>query len=137
MRVASLLLLLIASPAIAADYRWPILEVVDGDTIAVELDGLPPELRRVLVRIRGVDAPETGGKAGCASERRLAARATDFTRERVAGDVVFRQPSWDKFGGRIDADVIVGGRSLGDELVGAGLAHRYNGRGKRPGWCQG
>ena len=56
--------------ALAADYAWPVLRVVDGDTIAVDASrDLPPELARLNVRLRGVDTPEKGGRARCPFER--------------------------------------------------------------------
>lgn len=146
MRIAVLILhaLVIAaafsrSPVSAADqvrYAWPVVGIKDGDTLAVHLPGLPPTLNPVAVRVRSVDTPESGGRAKCASERNLAERATRFTRQAVlaAGRVEFEKPSWDKYGGRVDADVWIDGKLLSDQLIAAGLARRYDG-GKRPGWC--
>jgi endonuclease YncB( thermonuclease family) len=119
-------------------YEWPVLGVVDGDTLKVHLPGLPMELQPVKVRVRGIDTPELKGK--CASEKKMAQAASSFTGRlvdaaRVAGrPIYFSRIDWDKYGGRIDADVAIDGRSLGDMLVGAGLARRYDG-GKRGGWC--
>ena len=134
-------LVLVAWSAIAAApdhmrYTWPIVGIKDGDTLSVNLPGLPPTLNPVAVRLRSVDTPETGGRAKCVSERKLAERATRFTRQAIAGAriVEFTSPSWDKYGGRIDADVWIDGRLLSDQLIAAGLARRYDG-GKRAGWC--
>jgi Staphylococcal nuclease homologue len=81
-------------------------------------------------------AGESGGRAKCVDERELAARATRFTRQAIttAGSIEFERPSWDKYGGRIDADVWIDGERLADQLITAGLARRYDG-GKRAGWC--
>jgi len=129
------------SPAVAAApdharFTWPVVGIKDGDTLAVNLPGLPPPLNPVAVRLRSVDTPESGGRAKCASERKLAERATRFTRQAIAaaGSIEFEQPSWDKYGGRIDADVWVDGKLLSDQLIAAGLARRYDG-GKRASWC--
>lgn len=115
---------------------WKVIGIKDGDTLTVNLPGLPPPLNPVAVRVRDVDAPESGGRARCASERKLAERATRFTRQAVAAAVrvQFGRPSWDKYGGRIDADVWVDGQLLSDKLIAAGLARRYDG-GKRAAWC--
>ena len=119
-------------------YEWPVLGIVDGDTLHVHLPGLPMELQPVKVRVRGIDTPELRGK--CASEKKMAQAARNFTGRLVdaalaAGrPIYFSDIDWDKYGGRIDADVAIGGRSLGDMLVGAKLARRYDG-GKRMGWC--
>ncbi len=130
---------LAAAPAPAADqmrYAWPVLGIKDGDTLTVNLPGLPPTLNPVAVRLRSVDTPESGGRAKCAGERKLAERATLFTRNAItaARRIEFEEPSWDKYGGRIDADVWVDGKLLSDQLIAAGLARQYDG-GKRRGWC--
>jgi endonuclease YncB( thermonuclease family) len=134
-------ILLAASPAVAgtpdyARFHWQVIGIKDGDTLSVHLPGLPPSLNPVAVRLRNVDTPESGGRAKCASERKLAERATRFTREAIAAAkmIEFGQPSWDKYGGRLDADVWVDDELLSEQLIAAGLARRYDG-GKRAGWC--
>jgi micrococcal nuclease len=118
-------------------YAWQVIGIKDGDTLTVILPGLPPPLNPVAVRVRSIDTPESGGRAKCASERALAERATRFTSAAVArgSRIEFGRPSWDKYGGRIDADVWIDGRLLSDRLIAAGLARRYDG-GKRAGWCR-
>ena len=141
-RLIPVLFLLLAAtgPGAAAAggdrFAWPVLAVKDGDTLAVSLPGLPEGLNPVAIRVRGIDTPETGGRAKCASERNLGGRATDFTREAIRrGSVIeFAEPSWDKYGGRIDADVWIDGELLAQRLIAAGLARSYDG-GKRGGWC--
>lgn len=120
----------------AERYSWPVVGVKDGDTIAVEIPGLPTTLNPVAIRLRGVDTPESGGRAKCAAERNLAKRATGFTKWAVARAkrIEFAMPDWDKYGGRIDAEVWIDGASLADQLIAAGLARAYDG-GKRNGWC--
>ena len=117
-------------------YAWQITGIKDGDTLTINLPGLPPALNPVAVRVRSVDTPESGGRAKCVGERKLAEQATRFTRQAIAaaGRIEFERPSWDKYGGRIDADVWIDGRLLSDRLIAAGLARRYDG-GKRAGWC--
>jgi micrococcal nuclease len=139
--ITAVLLALAASPATGTDsagirFKWQVVGIRDGDTLAVVLPGLPSALNPVGVRLRGVDTPESGGRAKCVSERALATRATHFTRQMVttAESVEFADPSWDKYGGRIDADVWIDGKRLADQLIAAGLARRYDG-GKRAGWC--
>ncbi len=139
-----ILFMLCATPALAnvtndGRYEWPVLRVVDGDTLDVHLPGLPPELQPVKIRVRGIDTPEIRGK--CASEKEMARKAKAFTAGKIeeaqasAQPIAFANVDWDKYGGRIDADVAVGGKSLADMLVLAGLARRYDG-GKRAGWCR-
>jgi len=117
-------------------YTWRVLGVKDGDTLAVDLPGLPEPLNPVAVRLRGVDTPESGGRAKCTLERTMAARATGFTRAAIAAarSIEFEAPTWDKYGGRIDAEVWVDGQPLSERLIAAGLARPYDG-GKRAGWC--
>jgi endonuclease YncB( thermonuclease family) len=117
-------------------FRWQVIGIKDGDTLSVNLPGLPPSLNPIAVRLRNVDAPESGGRAKCASERQLAERATRFTREAIAAakTIEFEQPRWDKYGGRVDANVWVDDQLLSEQLIAAGLARPYDG-GKRAGWC--
>lgn len=133
----------LAAPGLAAPsdvYRWPVLGAIDGDTIKVHLPGLPHELQPVKIRVLGIDTPESGGRAKCARERELGAKASALTRFLVNDarerrlPISFSEIGWDKYGGRIDAKVTIDGRSLGDTLIGAGLARAYDG-GKRAGWC--
>ena len=100
--------------------------VVDGDTIWVAGEN---------VRIADIDAPETHDFR-CPEEKALGDRATRRLHQLVNGGAVSLLP----FGDR-DADgygrklrlVLVDGTSVGDTLVGEGLARPYAG-GKRP-WC--
>ncbi len=99
--------------------------VVDGDTFW--LDG-------EKIRIADLNAPEVSSPK-CASEARLGARATDalivqlnagpFTLERTPRDE-------DRYGRKLRR-VTRGGESVGDAMVGAGVA-RWYGEGRR-GWC--
>ena len=125
------------------EYAWPVAGVIDGDTIKVDAGAdMPGELAALSVRIRGVDAPETGGRAKCESEATRGAAATAFVAEAVAvavagADVVLvRNPAFRKRGcsGRIVADVVVDGRSLAAALLEAGHARPYE-RGRRGRWC--
>ncbi len=131
----------VSQPTFAAEqdnprYAWRVIGIKDGDTLAVDLPGLPASLNPVAVRLRSVDTPESGGRAKCAAERELAERATRFTRGAIAAArrIEFGLPSWDKYGGRIDAEVWVDGKRLADQLVAAGLARPYDGA-KRGSWC--
>jgi len=130
------LILLTPLSARAAEYSWPVVAVRDGDTIAVNILGLPSELNPIGVRIRGIDAPEAGSKARCDAERDRADRATAMLEALLRGGTpVFSSPEWDKFGGRIDATVTVNGANVGQALIEAHLARPYSGQGQRGGWC--
>ena len=125
------------APALAADYVWPVLRVVDGDTVAADASAdLPPELARLSVRLRGVDTPEKGGRAKCESEREAGQAATTFTTTKVAEAqlILVRDPKWGKWGGRVVADLMLDGSSLSEELIAAGHGRPYSG-GRRGSWC--
>ncbi len=127
------LALILAHPAGAETYRWPVTGVYDGDTIRVRLDRLPPEFRRATVRVNGVDAPEIKGK--CQAEREAAIRARDFVRREIseAKVVEFANIKREKYG-RILADVTIDGRGLAGLLISHGLARPYAGKKRQP-WC--
>jgi len=121
------------SSAIGADYSWPVERVIDGDSFTVRMPGLPPELQPVEIRVRGVDTSEL--KAKCTAERLGALKAKAYSETALLGSSpTLRDIAWDKFGGRIDATVILGDHDLAELLVQAGLGRRYDG-GKRQGWC--
>jgi endonuclease YncB( thermonuclease family) len=133
----------VVRPAIAdapATYRWEVLEVTDGDTIKVTIPGLPAELNPIGVRLRGINTPETGSRAACTSERVRGERAKAEAKRLVATaikagqPIEFREVKWDKYGGRVDARVLLGGRDLARTLILMGLGRPYDG-GKRAGWC--
>ena len=133
----ALLLMTLSIPATAADYAWPVVRVVDGDTVAVDASAdLPPELADLRVRLRGVDTPEKGGRAKCDSERDAGQAATAFTEQAIAGaaTIVVRDPEWGKWGGRVIADLVLDGNSLTESLIAAGHGRAYDG-GKRGSWC--
>jgi endonuclease YncB( thermonuclease family) len=116
-------------------YTYDVVDIYDGDTFYIRMDGLPPELSRIGVRVRGVDTPEMRGK--CEFEKRNAAGAKLYTTRmiRLAGNkVTLTNLKWDKYGGRVDADVYVNGRNLAQDLIMQSYARPYVG-GARKGWC--
>ena len=130
-------LALVAGPAGAADYAWPVVRVIDGDTVAVDASAdMPPELAVVKVRLKDVDTPEKGGRAKCPDERDAGQAATAFTESAVAeaSAIVVRDPKWGKWGGRVVADLVLDNRSLSASLIAAGHGRAYDGK-KRGSWC--
>lgn len=129
-----------AAPEITteANYFETITEIVDGDTFIIAANWSPYPLKW-KVRIRGIDTPEKGYRAKCEREKELAAQATALAEQlahETLGRVKLRNVEHDKYGGRIDADVILAdGRSMGGQLIKAGLAKPYNGNGPKPSWC--
>jgi endonuclease YncB( thermonuclease family) len=121
-------------------YRVEVARVLDGDTIQIKVPDMRiPELNSLKVRVPGIDTPETGHRAKCRDEHDKAVRATALTTKLLAdnGDtIIIDEISWDKYGGRINAEVHLGdGTKLADKLIEEGLARPYDGRGQRPSWC--
>jgi endonuclease YncB( thermonuclease family) len=135
MALALVMLFIVAPRAQAATYDFQVTGIYDGDTFYINMPGLPPELSRLGVRVRGIDTPEIRGK--CPTESRNARAAKAFTQRILAQSgnrVTLSGLHWDKYGGRVDADVYVGGKKLSDMMIMRGYARPYTG-GKRQGWC--
>jgi len=115
-----LALLLAAGPALAQQRA----EVIDGDTLRV--GG-----RRV--RMAGLDAPELHGR--CAEETRLAQAAAARLRDLVADGVVLQLLGSERWHRQLAVVRDLAGRDLAEILIRDGLARRYDGRGRRGGWC--
>ena len=129
---------LLAAPAKTADYSWPVVRVVDGDTVAVDAStDLPRELADLKVGLRGVDTPEKGRRAKCPRERDAGQSATAFIETAVAGAKVIlaRDPEWGKWGGRVVADLVLDGRSHSEALISSGHGRAYGG-GRRGSRCE-
>ena len=133
---ATMLAAMYTLPADAADYIWPVVRVVDGDTVKVDASAdMPPELASVLVRLRGADTPETW-RPKCDRELQAGRAATAFVEHRIAtaSRIVVRNPKWGKYGGRVVANLILDGRTLSGLLIEAKHGRPYSGE-KRTGWC--
>ena len=118
-------------------YDAVITRVIDGDTVAFQADFLPAPLKKELsIRVYGVDTPEKGFRAACASEAQRGEAASAFTKQAVAAShtrqVVLMD--WDKYGGRVLGDVILNGQSLRVMLIQNGFAREYYGEAKTS-WC--
>ena len=139
-RLALLAAALAAAPLSAqgADYDWPLVRVIDGDTVLVDASAdMPPELAALRVRLRGVDAPEIGARAGCGAERELGAKAKALAEAALTGiSVTVRNPEWGRWGGRVIADLILPAEEpLAESLLLAELARPWAGGEAAPGWC--
>src|SRR5688572_14665109 len=71
---------------LAGPYVGAVERVVDGDTLAVRVTVWLEQDLRVLVRVRGIDAPELRGR--CVSEARRAQDATAALARLVSGGAV-------------------------------------------------
>lgn len=133
MKIITLLFVLFSFDSYA--YDWDVVRVVDGDTLEIRNYCFPRELK-LFVRVAGIDTPEKKPKAKCEKEAKLAEKASKFTKNFIGDNKTasFTQIKWDKYGGRILANVDVNGKSLKDELIKNELARSYNG-GKKQSWC--
>jgi len=110
-----------------------LVSVVDGDTLRVRAWIWIDQTIEVLVRIRGIDAPEL--RAECPQERAGADAATAFLMLAVGiGPLTLTDIESDKYFGRVVADVDSAGTELGTALLGSGLVRPYDG-GTRDSWC--
>ena len=108
-----IVLLLLAGPAQAADWRGRVLDVVDGDSLIITRVGRPVE-----VRLSGVDCPEYRQPWGKA--------ATNYC-ENLALDqrVTVHPVSYDRYNRTVATVTLPDGRDLGQALVAAGWAWWY------------
>jgi len=124
------------TPAFADLHQWKVIRVIDGDTIEVEAPFLPKELK-LFVRVLGIDTPEKGGRAECKAEADLAIKASEFTEnffKQLGSVAYFSNIKWDKFGGRVLANVRIHHDDLGEQLMIRGYARAYSGE-KKKSWC--
>lgn len=120
-----------------SDYMvLPVVSVTDGDTIKTSLGKrLPAPLNNVSIRLRDVDTPELRG--ACEKEKHLAQQAKAEVSLIATGQQMrVYNYEWDKYGGRIVADVYVNGVTLSQHLITKGLAVPYTGEGPKRDWCQ-
>lgn len=94
----------------------PVVDVVDGDTIEVLVDGVEEDVRYI-----GVDTPEVDPSIGVEC---FGSQASEANRRLVAGErvrLVFDAERRDRYG-RLLAYVYVGERFINEELVRRGYA---------------
>lgn len=114
-----------------------VIEAVDGDTLRAELTGVPfARLQRVSIRIDGIDTPEIHGK--CEKEKEMAQIAKRFLNEKLktTEHISFDKIRWDKYGGRILAEILFDGNNVSQMMINNGLAYPYHGEKKINHWCE-
>ncbi len=119
-------------------YEFPIIRVIDGDTIAFEYKQLPEPLKPELhLRVWGIDTPEKNFLAKCDTEKELGIKATEFTSKLIneSKKIQIELKSWDKYGGRVLGNIYLDGVSLRSTLIQKGYAKEYYGGGKQS-WCK-
>jgi endonuclease YncB( thermonuclease family) len=107
----------------------------DGDTITFNLPNLHPIIgKKIRVRLNGIDTPEIKGK--CDKEKYDAEQAREMVEDilKDAEKITLMNMQRGNYF-RIASDVIVDGENLGDILIEAGMAIRYDGRKKTHKWC--
>jgi endonuclease YncB( thermonuclease family) len=75
--------------------------------------------------------------AKCEKERVLGLEAKAFLTDWAMKyeTMMARNIAWDKYGGRIVADVEIAGTSVAREMINRGYAKPYYGTGPKPDWC--
>ena len=110
--------------------------IVDGDTVVFYWPFLPRRLRRISLRIEGIDTAEKNGVSP--RERALSKKA----RERVERLMFFkisivRFTKWGKYGGRAIGNVwSIFGTNIGKRLLKERLAISYDGSSKSYNWAR-
>ena len=112
-----------------------VVEVIDGDTLTVEARIWLGQNVTTRVRLAGIDTPEIRGD--CDAETVLA----DHARRHVVDllgqrEVTLHDVRYGTYAGRVMARVEAGEAiDVAADLLAAGFALPYNGRGPRPEWC--
>jgi micrococcal nuclease len=123
-----------AGQMLPGPYLAAVERVVDGDTLGVSVTVWLGQDLDVLVRVRGIDAPEIRGR--CDSEKARSRAATTALKRLVSdGVVVLTRIEGGKYFGRVVADVATqAGVDVGAALLAVGHARAYDG-GRRGSWC--
>ncbi len=130
---------IITFPALAEDriFSRKVIEVIDGDTVRIDMQDESDLISNLgyTIRIAGIDAPEIEGNSEC--EKQIGLIAKDFLKKILFNDrqVKIINPKWDKYGGRILADIETDGVLVSKLMIDNGLAITYKGKKKTKIWC--
>lgn len=121
---------------LAGPVEAQLIEVVDGDTIRVRAKIWLGQSISILVRLKGIDAPELH-RPKCESEKRLAQQARQHLASLVADQPLhLTSIQGGKYFGRVLAKVQINhSANLSREMLQSGLVRSYK-KGKRKGWCK-
>lgn len=111
-------------------YAATVLSVHDGDTFTASVDLGFDLVFRTAVRLNGCNARELSMPGGVEARDNLRGLLP------VGQQVVLTSVNWDKFGGRVDADVELAGADLVTQLVTANWLARWDDKGPKtlPPW---
>ena len=112
-----------------------VIGVVDGDTLRAEMIGMPKPLNKISIRIAGIDTPELKGL--CDLEKEKAREVKNFLNKKFSttSAVTLENLNWDKYGGRVLANVYFDGQDVSKMLINQGFATPYHGKKKDSHWC--
>ena len=107
--------------------RCTVVNVHDADTAAVDVDlGMEMWVRHRAVRLAGIAARELSEPGGKEARDALA------TILPVGTLVEVMSTGWDKYAGRLDGVIYLGGQDINQLLVDQGWAVPWDGRGTQP-----
>lgn len=112
-----------------------VLDILDGDTVAVRVHVWIGQTIETHVRIDGIDTPEIKGK--CEKERLMAQSAKQEIARLLAssGTINLFDIKLEKYAGRVLAKASNDqGVNIAEHMISKGLARPYAGA-KRAGWC--
>lgn len=116
-------------------YRAKVLKVTDGDSFRVRARIWLDHLVETNIRVRGIDTPEIK-RAKCKGEKAKGKAAKKKLAAWLADGVILHKVEYDKYGGRVLADVYTSDfKNVSLLMVDGGFARFYDGRGPRGGWC--
>ena len=107
----------------------------DGDTCNAKMLGVPDTLKKIKIRINGIDTPEIKGK--CEREKKLALEAKVFINDLIKNSTVIylKNMKWGKYGGRVVADLYIDKRDYREYLEGKNFYVEYYCGKKYIDWC--
>lgn len=121
-----------------------IVDVYDGDTFTAIFLYHDKTPFRINIRVFGIDAPEIKGKGVTPLERDAAVCVREYVSNILLDKIVPIQiKSWDKYGGRIVADVYMEkyrsknsrlSKTISEHLLELQYCKAYTGKGKKEGW---
>lgn len=134
---ATLITMPISANAADKVFYRKVIEVIDGDTIKIDASQ-ESELIKYLeysVRISSIDAPEIHTKSDC--EKKLGLQAKKFLQSIVKNNQLIKiiNPTWDKYGGRILAELEINDQSISQLMIDNKHAIAYFGQKKNIIWC--